>query len=313
MAPLWFSSRSEYQRSKRTPNSSRSLRMSAIIASRAKITMESNSSAPSRRREFSMSPSMCLSLSPAGASGGAPRAIVRGRALERIAALRVQRARHGQDVFGAITVRRERHVFAAELEISEVDADREDVDLPAGIVDVVLAIHRVPGGLEQVAERRAIGRAATVADVHRAGGIGGNEFHHHLAAGADVAASVSRALFRDGLQRREPRILGQPEIDEARAGNLGAGDQRVRRQRGDQRLRQLARILARRLGDAHRDVALEVAVLRIARALDHHLRGISRLGQNQREQVIAAPHEAGAQGRISRGEPVWNSIKPARS
>ena len=57
-------------------------------------------------------------------------------------------------------------------------------------------------------------------------------------------------------------------------------DQRVRRQRRDQRLRQLARILARGLGDAHGDVALEVAVLRVARAFDHDLGGIGRLGQN---------------------------------
>ena len=52
------------------------------------------------------------------------------------------------------------------------------------------------------------------------------------------------------------------------------------RQRGDDRLRQFARVLARRLGDAHGDVALEVAVLRVARAFDHHLGRIDRLGQN---------------------------------
>jgi hypothetical protein len=120
-----------------------------------------------------------------------------------------------------------------------------------------------------------------VADVHGACGIGGNEFNHHLSTGGDVAASISRALFRDGLQDSEPRILGQPEIDEACARNLGTGNQRIRRQRGDQRLRQLARILACRLRNAHRDVALEVAMLRIARALDHYQRGIGRLGQNQ--------------------------------
>ena len=205
---------------------------------------------------------------------------VRRGPLERVAALLVQRLRHGQDVFGAITVRREGDAFAAQLEVSQVDADREDVDLPAGIVDVVLAIDRVPGGFEQVAQRRAVGRAAAVAHVHRARGIRRDEFDHHLASGAHVAASVSRAQRRHALERREPRVLRQPEIDEAGAGHFRARDQRALRQRGHQRLRQLARVLARRLGDAHGDVALEVAVLRVARAFDHHLGGIHRFGQN---------------------------------
>ena len=234
---------------------------------------------------------------------------VRRGPLERIAALLVQRLRDGQDVFGAITVRREGDAFAAQLEISQIDADREDVDLPARIVDVVLAIERVPGGLEQVAQRRAVGRAAAVAHVHGARGIRRDELDHHLAAGAHVAAPVSRAQCRHALERREPRVLRQAEIDEAGAGDLCARDQRAFRQRGHQRLRQFAWVLARRLGDAHGDVALEVAVLRITRALDHHLGGIRPLRTKQREQVIAAPREAGVQARISRGEPVWNSIK----
>ena len=139
----------------------------------------------------------------------------------------------------------------------------------------------MPGGLEQVAERRAIGRAAAVTHMHGAGGIGRDELDHHLAAGADVAAPVGRALRSHGLERGEPRIFRQPEIDEPGARDLRARDQRVRRQRRNQRLRQLTRILACRLGDAHGDIALEVAVLRIARTLDHDQGGIRRLGQNQ--------------------------------
>ena len=46
-------------------------------------------------------------------------------------------------------------------------------------------------------------------------------------------------------------------------------------------LRELARVLAGRLGEHHGDVALEVAVLRVARAFDHDLGGIWRLGQNR--------------------------------
>ncbi len=203
--------------------------MSASIASRANSTMESNSCAPSARREFSMRPSMCLSLSPAGASGGAPSQDVRGRAPQRVTAPRVQCLRHGQDVVGLVAVRRERHRFARELEIPQVNAHRQDVDLPAGVVDVVLAIEIVPGGLEQVAERRAIGAPTAVTHVHGAGGIGRDELDHDLAAATHLAATVGLAQRGDRPEFREPGILRQPEIDEAGAGDFRAGDQAVRR------------------------------------------------------------------------------------
>ena len=48
----------------------------------------------------------------------------------------------------------------------------------------------------------------------------------------------------------------------------------------DDRLRELARILARSLGEPHRDVAREVAVFLVARAFDDDLGRIDRLGQN---------------------------------
>ena len=47
----------------------------------------------------------------------------------------------------------------------------------------------------------------------------------------------------------------------------------------DDGLRQFARVLARGLGEAHGDVAGEVAVLRIARALDHHLGAVGGFRQ----------------------------------
>ena len=193
----------------------------------------------------------------------------------------MQRARDRQDVLRAITIRGKGHALARELEVSQVHADREDVDLPAGIVDVVLAIDGVPGGLEQVAERRTIGGAAAMADVHGAGGVGGDELDHDLPARADPAVAIRRALLGDRADAPEPRRRLQPEIDEPRARDFRAGDQRVRRQRRDQRLREFARILAGRFRDAHGDVALEVAMLRIARALDDDQGRIGRRGQNR--------------------------------
>src|SRR5262245_45206942 len=85
------------------------------------------------------------------------------------------------------------------------------------------------------------------------------------------ASRCSATLSSNPAQLGNPSILRQPEVDEARAGDLGARDQPVRRQSRDDGLRQLARTPARRLGETHGDVAGEIAVLRIARSLDHHL------------------------------------------
>ena len=58
------------------------------------------------------------------------------------------------------------------------------VDLDAGVVDVELARDRVAGPLEQRGDRIAQRGAATVADVERARGIGGDELDVDLEPGA---------------------------------------------------------------------------------------------------------------------------------
>jgi len=204
---------------------------------------------------------------------------VRGRALERVGAHGVQCLRHGQDVGSFVAVRRERDRFTGEFEIPQVDAHRQDVDLPARIVDVELANQIVAGGREQVAERRAVGGEAAVAHVHGAGGIGRDEFDHDLAAAAHLAAAVRLAQRGHRPEFGEPGVFRQAEIDEAGAGDFRAGDQAVHGQGLDNRLRQVARVLAGGLGQAHGNVAGEVAVQGVARALDHHLGGIGGVRQ----------------------------------
>ena len=136
------------------------------------------------------------------------------------------------------------------------------------------------GGLEQVAERRPVGRAAAVPDVHGAGGIGRHEFDHDLATGADPAPAVGRTLRRNCLDARKPSVTREPEIDEPRACDFSAGHERALRQRGNDGLREFARILARGLREAHGDIAGEVAMFLVARALDHDLGRIDRIAQN---------------------------------
>ena len=67
---------------------------------------------------------------------------------------------------------------------------------------------------------------------------------------------------------------GHAQVDEAGAGDVGRFDQafggRVGQQRGDQFGGQLARVHLQLLGQLHRDIAGDVAVRRVARALEHN-------------------------------------------
>src|SRR5690606_40254166 len=108
-------------------------------------------------------------------------------------------------------------------------------------------------------------------------------------------AAVVFAKLEDGAQLLLPRRFGQAEIEEARAGDLHRGDRVAGRQRLDQRLRQGARVRLRRLGQQHRDVAGEVAVAAVLRALDHELRHYQVGGQGAlRAQVGDAFIDEGA-------------------
>ena len=72
----------------------------------------------------------------------------------------------------------------------------------------------------------------------------------------------------DARQLLLVRLRREMEVDEAGPGDLGPLDQLARRQRVEDRLRQLPRVAARRLRQLQRNVRGEVAVRGVARALD---------------------------------------------
>jgi hypothetical protein len=57
----------------------------------------------------------------------------------------------GMHVVAAIAVRWERQRCAGGLQVPQPGAEREDIHLPAGIVDVVLAVHAVAGDAQKIA------------------------------------------------------------------------------------------------------------------------------------------------------------------
>jgi len=149
-------------------------------------------------------------------------------------------------------------------------------------------VHAPAIRLEQVRDRRAEGGVPAMADVKRPGRVRRDELDQRPPAGAIVAAPVTRTFLEHAAHLGLPGGGRHEEVDEARARDLGLRDEVVRGDRGDDRLRELARIGARGLGEAHRDAGREVAVRDVAAALDRGIgrrRGAERAGWQSRERV----------------------------
>lgn len=128
-----------------------------------------------------------------------------------------------------------------------------------------------------------------MADVQRASGVGGDELHLHLDALGRAAAEVG-ALGEHLAHDRGLGVGGEREVDEAGACDLGPGDQRGRRQLGQQQAGELARVALERLGQLQREVGGKVAVAGLFRALEQDggggqirrhavQRGLQQIGQ----------------------------------
>ena len=134
------------------------------------------------------------------------------------------------DVVGAVVGRREAlHEGAAVAALGHglalgpgEHAAAERADLPAGVVDVVLAGDLVAAALQQPAERVAVGGEPAVADVDRAGGVGRDELDLHPLAGAERRGGRSRrcppSTTSDSTSCSQ--VGAEVEVDEAGAGDL---------------------------------------------------------------------------------------------
>ena len=142
--------------------------------------------------------------------------------------------RYFTHIVAAITVLREGPgQRLVGFEVAQVDAGRENVHLPPGVVDIVFTKDVEAVKAEDVGEAGAIGGAAPMPDVQGAGGVGGDELQ--LQALADAVPVGAEALFF-GMYPLNDGVKGgrlQKEIDEAGTGNLGAGNPVRGRQRCD--------------------------------------------------------------------------------
>ena len=131
----------------------------------------------------------------------------------------------------------------------------ENVDLPAGVVDVVFAYDAVAGEREQVGERISDHRPAAVPHVHRTGRVGGDELDVHCPTGAERRSPIAIHLLRDDRQFISPGLVGQPKVYEARACNCRLCDLIQSGQPFRQLLGNWARLSAGEVCQYHRRVS----------------------------------------------------------
>ena len=133
--------------------------------------------------------------------------------------------------------------------------------------------------------------------MHRPGRVGRDVLDIDLLALAEIGAAEVGAL-RAPTDRSTSCQIGvvEPEIDEARTGDLDRGDVRVGLEMLDERRRHLARILAQRLGDDHRGIGREIAMAGIARRLDHdRATSSSSLGDLGIESALSGSRDPGGE------------------
>ncbi len=161
-------------------------------------------------------------------------------------------------------------------------------DLHAGVIVIELAGHVEPLRSQQRRHRVAQRALAAVAHMQRAGRVGRHELDQHALAGALLAAPVVGALLHDFRYHRLPGRCRQAQVDESWPGNFHRFHQscarRVGHDRSRQRLGQLARVLLQRLGQLERDIAGDVAMGWVARALQNDVGLQGGVSQQRRQR-----------------------------
>ena len=124
------------------------------------------------------------------------------------------------NILAVIAVLRHLDPVPVKLEIPQLQGHAEFIDLVAGVVDIEFPADLVAGALQHSGQAVTDGPAPGVADVHGAGGVGGDELYQHLFPLAVVGTAVIRPLGQHVGHRRRVKGRGQEEVEEAGARHL---------------------------------------------------------------------------------------------
>ena len=146
--------------------------------------------------------------------------------------------------------------------------DGEAVDLGAVVVEVVLAGDCGAAGGQDPGQGVADSGPAGAAQMHRAGGVGGDILEVDVLAAQGVVAPVGLAGLDDGARELAGAGGVEADVEEAGAGDLHGGDAVEGLKAGDEELGKVAWLGACLLGQLHGDVGGPVAVVTVTGAFD---------------------------------------------
>ena len=221
------------------------------------------------------------------------------------------------DVVTVVAVLRHLRLAPQELQVPGLHRGAEPVHLPAGVVEVVLALDPPPGRLEEAGERIAERRVAGVADMQRAGRVRRDELDLNGSA-VRLGPSVSGAPGHGVAEHVAEPVGPHEEVEEALSRHLDPFDQVVGRQMRPDSLGHVPGARAHPPGQRERRVRREVAELLLARRGDLDLREVAgepqlvpgpvqSLADDAREPVLdhrrrgGAPRPAPSCGRAPDG------------
>ena len=175
------------------------------------------------------------------------------------------------DVVAAVAIGREGRIIRRNAAPTCLHGQCQIVDLRAGVVVIELAVNLPALRGQKVAQHVTQCRLAAMAHVQRAGGVGRDELQHHLLA----VGRLLPELFTLGQHLVHHALVGggrEPEVDEARAGDLGLGDEigctGLFHQRGHQLLGHRTRRLLQRTGQLHGQVGGQIPMVGLPGALE---------------------------------------------
>ena len=218
-----------------------------------------------------------------GAFAGLRQPFRLGLILERRAEFAGQRLADRLEVVAGVEAIGDRaDVLAQSLAVAEVRRAGQNVDLAAGVVDVIFARRLAAGKDQQAGEGVAEYRAPRMTDVHRPGRVGAHVFNVDRPLRAWRPGPEAHALGEDRPQNLVVDLRLQHDIDEARPRGLGAQHVRFAREVRSEAYGQGARVRAGLLGFPridHRRIGREIAVGRLPRRLDDEAAEIEAAGQ----------------------------------
>ena len=179
----------------------------------------------------------------------------------------------GDHVFAVIGVFRKFDGFTLELAGAQADGFGEIADLNAGVVVVELAGDFPALSGEKIGKHVSEGALTGVAEMKRAGRVGGHELKKNGLVLVGVAAAEGRAGLEDLTDDFLAGVVLNAEVDEAGAGDFdrldesfafGVGLEGLDDLRGD-----LARVLLEGASELHGDRTGDVAVFGHLRAFEN--------------------------------------------